>query len=424
MRIVNFRYIDFNINIKNSKKGVSLVVLIITIIAAIILITAAIIQTRSSIAQATLTSFATDLSKIQDLTNEFYINHGTFPVPDSSSSSLNQSQVTNMVDSRYRNNFIYELSSNGDYYDDSNLGTFYEIDLGKINIKTTVAGAKTLGQNDVYVVSYPSMKVYYLLGLNVQNNVYFSLSNKLNIAQSVKIENNQNIQNKTANLSILKLANSWTNTMPIKFEASLVSSEKVYIMLSGVQTEKEVFGMQEGNNIRNFNLSSLLSDNKDSQGNDILISPFTSEEIAAFNNVEYTKRYITIIIKNGGITKQTIKSDLVNYDNTPPVLSDSDIVSSSDKNTVKFIVSDDSSNIKSIKYDYLTKSNESGSGELPYYNNVSSLDKEYLNEYGKVASYISEGVYSIDLPKNIKSISVLISDNSGNWTKIDGFEVY
>ena len=58
------------------------------------------------------------------------------------------------------------------------MGSFYKINLSKLDIETSTRGTLVNGENDVYVVSFPSLKVYYLAGLSADSTKYFSLSSK------------------------------------------------------------------------------------------------------------------------------------------------------------------------------------------------------------------------------------------------------
>jgi type II secretory pathway pseudopilin PulG len=73
-------------NMKNKTKkplykyGISLIVLVITIIVTLILIAATVISTASAISNAKLTTFSKDLTQIQDAAQSYYITNKVMPI--------------------------------------------------------------------------------------------------------------------------------------------------------------------------------------------------------------------------------------------------------------------------------------------------------------------------------------------------------
>ena len=239
---------NYGKNTKN-KAGIAMVTLIITIVVAIVLAAAGIVAINDSITDATTTAFANDLNTIEDQVKMYYLQNDEFPVLEEEE-VLSQNEVINLVNVEEKKKvFEEELTLNGDNNENGDLGAFYKIDISKLNVEKTIRGMKKEGNEaDVYVVSYPSMNVYYLEGLKVKGNYYFSLSSK--IVEYVKVEENENEDTSTTelltvgNISVKKTDKTWTNKFGIKLNAYINAGESMYVFIG----EEYKFRTNVGNN--------------------------------------------------------------------------------------------------------------------------------------------------------------------------------
>lgn len=158
-----------------SKQGISLIVLIVTIIVMLILLSIIIVSVNNVSGNSKLAAFATDLSSVEDLTSSYYMKNNSFPIKVEDSKKeedmvMNQGELLSRVGKENKDKFIDELKLNNDYNDENdNLGEYYPIDLKKLEIESTSRGTEEKGNlKDIYVVSYPSMNVYYLAGIKVK----------------------------------------------------------------------------------------------------------------------------------------------------------------------------------------------------------------------------------------------------------------
>src|SRR5574344_131457 len=138
----------------NEKLGISLIVLMVTIIVTIILATVSVISINGAIDNSLMSAFATDLSTIEDLSKTYYMQNGAFPTETEGEDALSEQKVLDIVGIDKKDAFSDELRSNQDYADNTDLGAFYIIDLSKLDLSSSKRGIKKDGDNqDVYVIS-------------------------------------------------------------------------------------------------------------------------------------------------------------------------------------------------------------------------------------------------------------------------------
>lgn len=402
-----------------NKKGISLVALLITIIATLILVSITVIQFNSSKDKAKLVAFASDLQKIQEQVKLYYLNNGAFPTLDSNKEAMNEQQLISMVDSNNTSKIEWELSANSDDNDDKTKGQFYQIDLAKIDVTATLAGTKTTA-DDVYVIAYPSMNVYYLKGVKVSNDVYFSITSKL--TEKAKIHNatvSDVTSSTNTNLMISKKINDWTNSEPINIKANISGSQIITIKFAGIDGSKKVKNILNGMNDITFNLSDLFKSNKDIKGNDVLETALTQDEINAFKALPNDQKVITVSINDGVNDVETKNINVSNFDDIAPNMDNNNLDKQTDKNVITVVASDSISGIKQIRYDFVEKN--SPNGTVPYYSQ--DLTGSYIEQYGKNATLQENGSYLIELPTNITKVFICVQDKAGNWKEYNNIAI-
>lgn len=395
-----------------SKRGISFVAMLITVIALLILISAVVFQAANATDQAKTEAFAKDLDKIEEQVKQYYLTNNSFPVYDDMKTKMSEEQVLASVDSSSVSTFIWELSANGDYTDDKTLGEYYTIDLSKIDIKGSSYGLRK-NSSDIYVVAYPSFNVYYLSGVKTSNDIYFSLSKKLIDKSKIQVSiylDNLNLNSPNINMS--KKYNTWTNIMPLELKANLASNQELYIKLSNIAGERKINSTVVGSNDFNFNLSDLMLSNKDINGKSLVDTAFTADDINAFESTSNNQKNITVLIKTSGVVTETTTLPLANYDGTIPYIQSNTITHNTNDVLVNLKVSDNTSGVKQVRYDYIDKLNPDGSISS-YYNN--QIDNNYVRQNGKIAILQSDGTYNILLDKNIDKIYICVQDYAGNW---------
>lgn len=397
---------------ENKKQGVSLVVLLITVAVMLILLTVIIVTVDNVSNNSKLATFASDLSTVEDLTTAYYMQNNSFPVKVESGKTeeemaLTQAEILTKVGEENKAKFIDELILNNEYNSESDdLGEFYSIDLSKLDIDSSKRGILKNGdEKDVYVVSYPSMNIYYIKGLKAKNDIYFSLSSKLtnrvklNNDMTYKDDNTTSVQS-IDGLTVKKITKGWTNTLGIYVQANLEDDEELYLEATGVEKKKLVTNV--GNN--EFSFDDLAQ-----------INGFTEAESNIFKTVEQKSKKIIFTKQKASTEIGKIEVDMSNYETTLPeyAISSSNIVYSDEYNMIPFTVSDGISGVREVRYEYLTKYDENGNLN-DYYINVKEYDVEYLKSKGKKAVPDKNGNITLKVDKDIQGIQLIVIDKAGN----------
>lgn len=410
-----------------TKNGISMIILVITIALVLILASAITVTTGNSIANARITVFAQDLKKVEEAVKLYYEQNDEFPVLGENK-AYSKGEILQIVPERNKSLFIEELELNNDNEDNDNLGAFYMIDLAKLDVQETSRGLqKDADSNellsDVFVVSYPSMNIYYLEGLKAKDTIYFSLSSK--ISRVVKISEIKNYtENKLSTYGLKKIENvgtiqnvsvkrdtkTWTNKLNILIEADIEENEELYFSIGDSQMYK--FDVYFGYNTIYFDNSFEMVNINSNETN--INTGITKEEIENFNNLEQAERKMTIYKKKSGVIDGKIEIDLSNYDTDLPVrVTEAKIVSNEYSNTVTFKVEDATSGIKEVKYEYLREYDENATPKL-YYDNVDTYETSYIYSRGKTAKINNDGTIEMEIPKDIEGIQLRIFDKAGN----------
>ena len=415
----------------NLKKGISMIVLIITIILIIILTSTVIITVEDAIVNATIAAFAQDLKSVEEATTIYYQQNDEFPVLGENK-ACSKGEILQIVPNDKKDEFVNELNLNNDNVENDNLGAFYMIDLAKLNVEETSRGLQKDENgnqllSDVFVISYPSMNVYYLHGLTANDTEYFSLSSK--ITKVIKVEDIINYTNQKATVFGLRQFNNvgtiqdvtvkrevktWTNKLNLLIEADMTQSESLYFS----------FGMDERyklNTISGYN-SIYFSDSFESynlnSSEEKIATGITSADIENFKSIPQDQRKMVIIKEENGAIEGQIEVDLSNYDTDLPVrVTEAEVTSNVYNNKVTFKVEDNTSGIKEVKYEYLRVYDENAQTKL-YYNEVENYDISYIYSRGKSAKLNNDGTVELDVPKDVEGIQIRVFDKAGNASEV------
>lgn len=402
-----------------NRKGISLIILIITIVLILILVGITTSGIGNAVQNSRISSFGKDIVTIQDSVELYYVQNGEFPILEENGKIIeyvyNNDNLTSAtgesiaLNSQYLNEFKTELVENYDLTEGENVVSytiFYKIDLNKISLEKVRRGTGKDGENDIYVMAYPSQTIYYVKGLEVDENIYFSSINISNIKKAETIS--QEVITQTENgITVTKQKKAWTNTLGINIKAELESNEKIYVKLPVRESEIELSTITGENNIAINSLIGSLS--------------MTEEEVNSFNNLDSTQKVMNVIKKTDGVETANIKVNIANYETEIPTFPlkedgetfDFSIISSDGYNEVSYIGSDSISGIGEVRYVYLTKF---GNSFLPQslYGDISILTPDYMLEYGKKAYVSNNGKVQIKLPKDIEAIYITMYDKAGN----------
>ncbi len=390
---------------KNTKKGITLIVLIITIIVGLILVSAGIVSVSSAISEATKTSFAEELKTIEDETSVYYLQNDEYPAKMNEAGddfiTYSPKEINELInDGNKFNKLTEEMKSNGEGEITSEVETkvVYALDLDKLPLDKKTRGIKK-SDDDIYVVSANTNKVYYLKGVKTGGETYFSLSKLIKyVGQVSTASEGEVVVTKVGSLTVKRLKKTWTSKMGITLNVSDTTGDISAKLIA------------EGNEISssNFTLQSSYTINK-------------LEDIpgASFGNVSkfYSSKNKSIVFKKG---TDELEVDLSNYDIQAPTYDDPNtwnITQTNEDNVISFNVEDDISGVKEIRYAYLTKYTGNGDncGIEYYYNGVESLDASFIKARGKKATISKDGDAVLKVPRDIEGIQLVVIDKAGNY---------
>lgn len=388
-----------------SKSGVSVIALVIVISVLLILLSIVIINVNNVSNNAKLSAFASDLSTVEEMTSAYYMQNSSFPTTNETEESLSQGEILDRVEEGNKNSFTNELKLNNDYNTSNDLGEFYIINLNKLDVASSKRGLKNDGENDIYVVSYPSMNIYYLKGIKVKRETYFSLTSK--ITQKVKVntnntdevENNITVQS-VEGFTVKKINNSWTNAMGISVQINLESDEELYLKAGSLPKKK-------------LNLNSGLSEFSFNDLTDL--NEFTVNESNAYKSFAQKDKILVFTKLKNSVEVGRIEVQMANYEVIIPNYSidASNIKYFDEYNVASFNVSDETSGVKEVRYEYLTQFNDKGEVDY-YYTNTTEYDEEYLRYKGRRAIPDKSGNISLKVDKGVQGIQLIVIDKAGN----------
>lgn len=154
---------------KNS--GIALISLVVSILIIFMLTGIVTYTGRDILVNSKETAFAKDIEAIYDAAQEYYMVNGSIPSKEEGMSfdmDTYISSISELEDENVANALEQELGLNEEQ--DS---VFYEIDISKIGVEETKYGVNK-NENDFFVISNTTQKIYYYPGFKINENVYFS----------------------------------------------------------------------------------------------------------------------------------------------------------------------------------------------------------------------------------------------------------
>ncbi|MDF2866346.1 MAG: hypothetical protein K0R72_1164 [Clostridia bacterium] len=386
-----------------NKKGISLIVLIITIIVALILVATVTVSTLSAIDDANITTFSKNLAEIQDSTESYYLTNNVMPLV-ADSTALTKDEL--LAIARSQDVLLEEITDNNDLN-----SQFYKIDLAKINVTKIPYGNGDLGAGDIFVVAYPSMHAYYPYGLQAKGQIYFSITSKIsNVVQiyGEQTDKSSTVVTTSGGIKLTKI-NGWANKMGVSIEAEMAADEFLYMSVSG--DANRLITTIVGKNTFGFNLlSSIVSDSETIKVPTLTLAEANYIELGTKPLIE---RYVDILKYKGSEVIGKVRIDLSNFSRTLPTITSATISSYSSINTVKINLSSSESGIKEVRYEYLTKYTDNATIEN-YYNGITDFDTAYMLSKAKSAKVTSDLTTTINAAKNVRSIKIAVIDKAGN----------
>lgn len=143
---------------KNSKSGITFSVVSVAIVIMLVVISSASIIGTRAISTANFEEYKSEISRVSDNVNEYYVKNKTLPV-------TNEIIDINTLDNALKN----EIIQKGDNY-----ATMYVIDISLIKDTSIKNGNGDVLSKDVYLLSDKTQNVYYLKGFKYNGTVYYS----------------------------------------------------------------------------------------------------------------------------------------------------------------------------------------------------------------------------------------------------------
>ena len=154
------------------KKGISMIVLLITIAVFLILVTVVTISSNKILNNTKKKQFAREIYEVQNLVDKYKYEKEEYPytILDDNTNESISIDITDEIKNQFENENITE----------DNKVVLYSIDLNKIGAENITRGIKKDNNlKDVYAFSNKTGIVYYIDGYKVGNNTYYTLTDEL-----------------------------------------------------------------------------------------------------------------------------------------------------------------------------------------------------------------------------------------------------
>lgn len=371
------------------KRGISLVILAITIVVMVILTGIIIAGINNAIFDVQRNDFIVELQTIENTIKEYNMLIGKLPVKQDVEYTYAQI-AGKIIDAHDKDLLEVEVAINGDKE-----SMFYVVDVDLLKIETRERG-KLKDDTDVFVVAADTLTVYYLGGFEIDGTNTFSLATltiKNDIGDFPQYEE-QEAEIKEQ-LVLTKNTNAWTNEIKITVKNKLKDNETLEYSIAGLDAKS--LGTS---NVITINAANMTDDEKE-----------------AFKT---NKKVAVGRLLDGSVKEKQVIS-VENLDVISPQLGDLEMLEadSTEYNKIKINYEDDGgSGIKCLYYDYYTKMVTLSSENVveSYYTDVINMGEKELITYGRATN---DGVVTLD--KNIHSISVIAVDNANN---VSGVKTY
>lgn len=370
-----------------TKRGISLVVLIITIIVMTIIVGITIVQVGGGLNITYKSEFVYELSVIKDRIKEYYMLVGRLPVKEA------EEYTADEIIARVENAQKQDLLANEIQINKDQSNKFFIIDLSLIDTTESKRGISQQ-DNDIYLVASNTLNVYYLEGVKLDDIYRFSLAMLVDKNETAD-NDEQESTNTTLNneIQLLKNKETWTNEITITVSAHVLEGQILYYSFDGIN-----------NHVVPSKMDITINSNN-----------MTDSEKETFN----ANKKLTVSKMENDVVLETKDMYIYNLDITAPTLGAMEMVDTSNEeyNIIRInSIDKGGSDINCLYYDYDIRLENNTL--QPYYAERSSVNANYLLSFGKIS--LDGNIY---LNKDIKSISVLAVDNATNVSEIKTYTI-
>ena len=375
-----------------NKKGFSMVALAASLTIVMILLTTVTISVVNSLNNSRKVQFALEINSIEASINTYYVANGEYPT--GSSVTLDLTGIDSYKD---------QILANGEVPTSDNKVILYEIDYSKIGNLTTNLGNGKNGENDIYALSQETGRVYYLQGLKIGSEVYFTLTEDLKNVLSQ--ERNGDIFEPNNAIIFLPSTKEWTNE-----EISVtVKVPKDYIInsINATKTGSDNnYNLYEAKGTSNFNIEIKYTTDEDT----------TNVKVAnyAVTNFDNVKPKLVIDNNINEIVDETTDAGFINITERSDSISGVKFVKFEEGN----IKEDEAyeyfqNNGKLVEENTIVFSEKADTLTVYIQDNAGNFDVEYINVW-----YSNDGLLlNFDARRNIGDT---YSSSTTTWKDISG----
>ncbi len=333
------------------KKGISLVSLTVVIIVMVILAGIVVVTGLGSVESANINQFALEILNIQTAVDEYHYKYNKYPVKE------NITVNTSDINSNSLNQFSSETIAD-------NQIALKTLDLSLIGMNELEYGNNN-EDNDIYVVSETTGKVYYLAGLEYEGIVYYTLTDDLYELSDITTNMRVNATDIKKYDAIFTVSNTNYTNEPITVDVKI--------------PEAATFNSVTATNSKSVSESSLID------GYNVIKINQTSENKNGNYVVEVSYTYNEI--------QRTVTYAVTTFDNTVPTVQIYQEYSAV-TNEITVNASDVESGIKQIKYEL---SDIENAEHFKYYGKIVEGNKIVISNYNKCTVYVQDnaGNYSV-----------------------------
>lgn len=368
-----------------NKNGKSLIYMVIGILIVLICLAIVIIMLIADNTRMQTEIFSKELMKIEKNIKKIYEVGGKLPI--NNLIIYDKDTILTLLSKREQAILATEIKEN----EDEN-AKFSVIDMEKLGAVTTSRGAKIMGGEDIFVIAQPSMRIYYVGGIQVDGQNYYSITKRLAKVTKFKDDDiyiSKNIDFEKNDSEIKGETKSWTNALNIRIP-TLIGHNNIILKIGN----KEV-------NITNQILDKkfILKETEE----------ITREDIEKANSVIIKK-----VDKDGIIITEEIV-DISNVDIIPPVLEIGEeyikVSAQTTFNRVEILPKDDKSGIDYVVCEYLKKKNNKG--QIVDVKESTIIDKQAIKtNLLNTGEKSKNGVFKI--PLYISEFRIIAVDKAGN----------
>lgn len=386
-----------------SRRGVSLIILALTITIIIILTSVIVVNSTDNRNSAIKTLLIENLTSVEEAVRTYYIVNGNMPLPTNEDAykSLSAQQIAEMaIDAGIEE----EINLNGDEQQSFYVVNMSLLDLDNISFGKDYNMDASKKPVDIFVVASNSFNVYYLRGQEIKGVRYYSLSSKLtNIDRSTAgniVDSSISTVDETngiiydGNINILKKDIS-EKSLDTKISLKLEFGDVVEVSTT---SKTNYPNLKLGENV--YSIKDLLNSQQ-------------IEELNSNGNININIKRGDSVVESKIITVLGLTSTAASISN------ENEIYFYNSENTISFDVRKGDSDIEYVKYEYYNVFDfKNQNGFSSYHSQLENPTAwaKYTDENGKKVKISESGKCAITVPSNVRDILVIVKDKNGNIT--------